>query len=158
MNLSKKYYQLSKETEGVNKMAEINYKPDHMALSVSDLDRSMTWYENMFGFQTEVKFDRPDLRLKGAIMMLQGYGLELFQHYEPQALPEHSRTLASDLQVVGTKHLALLVDNVETAYRSLEDKGAEFDGGIVEGKTAKYFFAKDPDGILVEVKQALGGK
>jgi catechol 2,3-dioxygenase-like lactoylglutathione lyase family enzyme len=118
----------------------------------------MEWYQNMFGFETEVRFDRPDLQLKGAIMRLHGYGLELLQSYEAQPLPEHSRELTTDLQVVGAKHLALVVDDVYESRRELEGKKVEFDTDVVEGKTARYFFAKDPDGILVEVKQALGGK
>jgi len=138
-------------------MGEVNFRPDHVALSVSDLNRSMEWYQTMFGFQTEVQFDRPDLRLKGAIMKLYGFGLELFQPYEPQPLPEYCQELATDLEVVGTKHLALLVEDIQQAYESLRSKRANLAGEIVEGKTAIYFFAKDPDGILVEVKQALGG-
>ncbi len=135
----------------------MEYKPDHVALTVSDLEQSMAWYESTFGFQTETQFDRPDLRLKGALMRLQGYGLELFQPYDAQPLPEHAREWGSDLSVVGTKHLALLVSDVQEAYTSLEAQGIQFAGDIVTGKTAQYFVVKDPDGIMVEVKQALGG-
>ncbi|MBU1623367.1 MAG: VOC family protein [Nanoarchaeota archaeon] len=139
-------------------MTEINYKPDHVALTVSDLERSMEWYQTMFGFEKQTQFDRPDLKLRGAMMRLQSFGVELFQPYEAGELPEYRREWGSDLSVTGTKHLALLVADVQRAYVSLESKGADIAGDIVTGKTAKYFVVKDPDGILVEVKEALGGK
>lgn len=125
---------------------------DHVAITVSDLDRSVEWYRAMFGFREEVRFDRPDLRKKGAMLRLGEQGLELFQPYEARVLPDYAQDFHENLGVIGVKHFALLVPNLEEAQEDLRIKGGEL-SDIVRGKTVRYFTVKDPDGIPVEVKQ-----
>lgn len=136
-------------------MAKPKFEMDHVAIAVSDLDRSMKWYSSVFGFETKAKFDRPDLKVKGAIMALGQYKLELFGPYEPEPMEEYRKRLETSLQVVGAQHFALSVDDVVQAQKYLRQQGVECQD-ITEGKTAKYLFCKDLDGILIEVKQNLG--
>lgn len=130
----------------------IGYQMDHVAITVSDLDRSVEWYRAMFGFREEVRFDRPDLRKKGAMLRLGHQGLELFQPYDARALPDYAQDFHENLGVIGVKHFALVVPNLEEAQGDLRAKGGEL-SDIVNGKTVRYFTVKDPDGIHVEVKQ-----
>jgi len=132
----------------------LEFRVDHTAITVSDLDRSIRWYGN-FGFEKENQFDRKDLQLKGALLRLGGYRLELFQPYNPQAMEAYRRELKSSLQHIGPQHIALIVPDVEKAYEHLQGLGVEFAGEITTGKTARYVFCRDPDGMLVEVKQDL---
>ncbi len=134
-------------------MTEMKYVMDHTAITVSDLDRSVEWYSARFGFREEARFDRPDLRKRGAMLRLGSYGLELFQPYEPQPLPEHAADFHRDLGVVGVKHFSLRVHDLEAARVHLQDENLS---DIVNGKTTRYFTLKDPDGISIEIKQPYG--
>lgn len=56
------------------------------------------------------------------------------------------------MPVVGTKHFAMHTRDIEAAHAALVKAGAEVDQRIAIGRTGmRYFFAKDPDGILIEV-------
>ncbi len=133
-------------------MSKIQYVMDHTAITVSDLDRSVEWYGSKFGFTEEARFDRPDLRKKGAMLRLGSYGLELFQPYEPQPLPDHAAEFHRDLEVVGVKHFSLRVPDLEAAQLHLRGEGETL-SDIVNGKTTRYFTLTDPDGISIEIKQ-----
>ena len=133
----------------------LEFRVDHTALTVSNLDRSIRWY-GMFGFQEQNRFERADLKVKGALLKLSEYRLELFEPYEPQKLEVFRQNLAQSLAHIGPQHVALLVDDLDKAYKYLQGKGVKFAADITTGKTAKYAFCKDPDGILLEIKQELG--
>ena len=133
----------------------LEFKVDHTCIAVSNLDRSIKWY-GIFGFEEQTRFERPDLKFKGALLKLGGYRLELFEPYEPQKLEKYRQELAESLRHVGLQHVALVVDDVEKAHKYLQSQGVEFATEMTTGKTAKYIFCRDPDGILLEIKQELG--
>ncbi len=64
---------------------ELKLVAHHTAISVSDLDKSVDWYQKMLGFEPMQKFERPDLGAKIAMMRLANYNLELFcfEDYKP---------------------------------------------------------------------------
>ena len=128
------------------------YQMDHVAITVSDLNRSIEWYRAMFGFEEKVRFHKEDARLHGAMLRLGDYGLELFQPYEAEPLPESAHSFHGNLQTLGVKHFALVVPDLDSAYADLRAKGGEL-SDVVSGKTVRYFTVRDPDGIHVEVKQ-----
>ncbi len=133
-------------------MTGIEYTADHVAITVTDLDRSIEWYKQRFGFQEEVRFDRPDLRKRGTMMRLGEYGLELFQSYEDQDIPENVDDFYTHLDTVGVKHFCLRVNDLESARSHLNNSGDKC-SDIVNGKTIRYFTVKDPDGMHIEIKQ-----
>ena len=116
------------------------YELEHVAISVSDVDRTAEWYRTHFGFQEVAKSDKPALRVKVALLRLGDRLLEIFEPYEPLPMPEGESGLASSLQRLGTKHMALAVDDVASAYDQLKTNGVQFDTDVVEGTTSKYFF------------------
>ena len=81
--------------------------------------------------------------------------LELFEPYEPKELPVYRKTLKSDLHTLGTKHFALNVNDLESAYENLKKSGVSFLGEPNIGKTSKYVFCLDPSGILIELREDL---
>ena len=123
---------------------------NHTALSVNDINRSIEFYE-FFGFKKEKEYH--DDALDIVTLRLGETKLELFHYKEHIDLPEHCKELSTDLKTIGTKHLGLGVEDIETAKRQIEISGI-FDGEIkiVSGRLGKpYFFIKDPDGILLEI-------
>lgn len=128
---------------------------DHIAITVSNLEKSLHWYSECFGFERVRVFDKPALQVKGATMKLGSFKFEIFAPYEPSKLPEYRKTLESDLKTLGTKHFALNSDDLESAYAYLKKKGVAFLSEPNIGKKSKYVFCQDPDGILIELRQDL---
>ena len=81
--------------------------------------------------------------------------LELFCYADYKSAPETIYATATDLPIVGTKHFGLQVDSLEKARDDLAAKGiTAADTAIAQGRTGiRYFFVKDPDGILVEIAE-----
>jgi catechol 2,3-dioxygenase-like lactoylglutathione lyase family enzyme len=136
-------------------MKELSFSFDHVAISVKDLDEAIQWYSDIFGFEQIRLFDRPDLKMKGAQLKLGTIKLEIFQPYEPNELPSYRKTLESDLQTLGTKHFALNVNDLVSAYKELKKSGVSFLGEPKIGKTSKYVFCQDPSGTLIELREDL---
>ena len=66
-------------------------------------------------------------------------------------LPEHAVEHERDLGVVGTKHVAFGTANPEAVHAELERRAVAGLTPIFDGTYYKYFFFKDPDGIVLEI-------
>ncbi|WP_205328320.1 VOC family protein [Glycomyces sp. YM15] len=123
------------------------FKTGHVALNVSDLDRSIAFYKALFNF--EVFGARTDGDRRFALLGADGTLVI--------ALWEQSNgEFATDLP--GLHHLSFEVPDIETvqaAEATLERLGAPlFYDGIVphgEGASSGGVFFADPDGIRLEI-------
>jgi glyoxylase I family protein len=130
------------------------YTFHHVALSVTDRERSVAFYGKL-GF-TQVHLWAADdgsltiTHLKNGDMIL-----ELFCYKNYQAAPESIHTTKTDLPIIGTKHFGLKVDSIEAAREDLASKGmVDTEVEILQGRTGPcFFFIEDPDGILVEIAE-----
>ena len=126
-------------------------KINHVAFSVSDIDRSIDWYKNTLGFQLETKYKKHDLVI--AHLVLGDARIELFSG-DISPLPEERKTLRSDLRVTGTKHVCFEIENIDKLAADLKQRGVDFETEIdTAGFGGKYVFIKDLDGILIELYQ-----
>ena len=126
----------------------------HIALSVSDVDRSEDFYCRYFEFERAHNWEAEDGSLTIRQLVLGGVQLELFCFANPDPLPSHSKSLDTDLKTLGTKHIGIRVHSVHECASHLRSKGYEGDIQIKQGRTGiTYFFISDPDGILVEVAE-----
>jgi glyoxylase I family protein len=89
--------------------------------------------------------------IKICILKKDRVALELFEFKNHKTLPKYRKDLTSDLKTLGTKHFALAIDDISRIYNKLKKSGVKlatdirlFENGL------KYFFIKDPDGILIE--------
>jgi catechol 2,3-dioxygenase-like lactoylglutathione lyase family enzyme len=135
----------------------------HVGIPVRDLERSLAWYEELFGLQAQfvgfaggVETSRlvglDDARLRFAFLPL-GDTLIEFLEYEHPVGHDFDRRNCD----VGAVHLCFEVDDIERAYRVLAEQGVEFSirplrlHGPLEGQMCCYF--RDPDGIQLELWQ-----
>ena len=80
--------------------------------------------------------------------------LEIFCYKDYIPLEETRKSTKTDLPVIGTKHFALGVEDIEEAKKFIIKNNIclESDIDVRIGKLGKsYFFIKDPDEILVEI-------
>ena len=126
----------------------------HMGVVVSDLERSIAFYEEMFGARRGMRVDHEQLSL--VFLEFPNTLLELLVHCGGEGGPVPHATR------LGAGRVALLVDDVHEAQARLEAHGVRFEGPalrVTEGPSAGYVltFALDPDGNRVELVQEPAG-
>lgn len=115
----------------------------HVALTVSDLSRSVPWYETLFGAQPVLDEDTGPFR---HVVFLVGSTL-VGLHQFPDALAD-----AFDERRVGLDHLAFACSDraeLEQWQQRLEELGIEH-GGIVDAGYGSGLSFRDPDNIALE--------
>lgn len=124
---------------------------NHIAISVSNKEASVEFYKK-FGFQEFKSWEAEDGSIKIEMLKLENTVLEIFCYQEHTKLPETAKKIATDLPVIGTKHFALGVEDIEEAKKFVIENNICNDVELKVGRLGKpYFFIADPDGILVEM-------
>jgi len=121
----------------------------HTAISVANLEVSRSFYECVFGLKFRSQGENAALKYK--FINLEGENndvIELFEHESPLPLKED----LMDMQMVGIKHIAFIVDKIEPVI----DRALTHGGKIIQpakpGMTVKRkAFISDPDGIPIEL-------
>lgn len=143
----------------------------HFALTVSDMDRSVGFYRDLFGLEVlsdrEVERDYVEriTAVPGAhlrIVHLGGYGkqVELLQYLAPAGEPR-----ARALPDAGSAHLCFVSDDLDADVARLQAADVTFRSLPVTttngpNRGGRGVYVEDPDGNAVEVVQlapALGG-
>ena len=115
---------------------------EHIAIVAADSGTLARWYCGIFGF--EMILENEDSRTY--FVRLPGGGILEF-------LPSNDRAptvcAADD---AGIRHIALNVDDFDSACTTLEERGAVFVGPYRETPTGTRFnFVADPEGNLVQI-------
>lgn len=127
------------------------FNVNHIAISVIDNEESIEFYKK-FGFKEFKKWRAEDESIKIDMLKLNDTVLEIFCYKEYIEIPETAKSTATDLPVIGTKHFALGVENIEQAREFVIKNEIVDNVEIKVGRLGKpYFFIKDPNGILVEI-------
>ena len=123
---------------------------DHINLSVSDLDRSIHFYDQVFGLQ--IREDRRLDERPYAIVGRAGTGfLALHESSGPAAVRgriNHWGFVVDDFDGLGERLAAL---GVEVLYR--RDGG----DGVIEYPRSRSVYIADPDGNEIELTSRFGG-
>ncbi len=124
---------------------------NHVAISVTDISKSIEFYKK-FGFKEFKSWCSEDGSIKIYMLKLNDTVLEIFCYKNYFELPETAKSTVTDLPILGTKHFALGVENIEEAKDFVIQKNISEKVEIKTGRLGKqYFFINDPDGILVEI-------
>lgn len=127
----------------------MNYSFHHIHLLCSDLESTISFFTNNFGAQL---MGRPEFGGKpGASLKIDGTTINL-------KVAGDAETVDADanLPIYGYHHICFEVDDVDAAYKELMDKGLEFTltPRDIPGNL-RVAFCKGPDGIAIEILQAL---
>jgi lactoylglutathione lyase len=123
----------------------------HIGVYVSDMNRSMTYYEKILGFECYEKVDieEPSGVLKLAFLRKGSCAIELVQ--KPEVTPKQDGPV---------DHIAMEVDDIDAAMANLKAKGVVFDTdesvflpSLFKG--VKIAFFRGPDGEHLEINQLL---
>ena len=94
------------------------FNVNHIAISVIDNEKSIEFYKK-FGFKEFKKWKAEDESIKIDMLKLNDTVLEIFCYKEYIEIPETAKSTATDLPVIGTKHFALGVQNIEQSKEFL---------------------------------------
>ena len=122
----------------------------HIAITASDIDRSLDFYCNILGLPEAFRVNNDD---GGLWMVYLKTGpddfIEIFTGGDPP--PEAPRNAA------GIKHICLWVDDIDATLKDLADRGLDVDPDAVRsGRSGcRQYFIADPDGVRIELMQLM---
>ena len=136
----------------------------HTGITVSDLDRSLTFYRDVLGFEASAPLECsgeiyglitgvPSAAMRIAYVHAPGHTLELLQYTSPEdKQPARSRPCDP-----GAMHMAFRVKDIERLVRTIEAAGVQavcpFVPAFPEGHRShglKAVYTRDPDGVVLE--------
>ena len=134
----------------------------HIGITVRDMKRSFEWYSKMFALEPGPVNHGAGAALSEA---LQVEGTELsFSMIEIGSTRveflEYHTPVGKDFSLkngdVGATHICLQVDDMDSAYADLLDRGAVFNAPpitLTDGDLAgsRWAYLRDPDGIQLEI-------
>jgi catechol 2,3-dioxygenase-like lactoylglutathione lyase family enzyme len=128
----------------------MNIRPDHVGISVADLEASVAWYRDMLGFELLRELEIPDGHGRVALIKNGTFIAELFCVPGAAPLPEDRRHPATDLLTHGIKHLAYAVADIDSLMSGLKAKGVDVVWDIMVHDGDRCAFVLDNSGNLVE--------
>lgn len=139
-------------------------KFNHVGISVTNLDRSIAFYREMFGMELLAEpfafngeqiaeiMDIPEV--EGRMCMIAGGSvwLELFEFTQPTGKAKDPAYPVSDR---GISHFGLTVDDVQATYDKLKAAGVPIHGRLqtFNGGSMRAAYCRDPDGNVFEIMQ-----
>lgn len=117
---------------------------DHVAITVSDLDASTTFYERLFGFGPIGALEGDELSRR-LFRLPSGTNIGLTQH-------DRGADGQFDPFTPGLDHIGFAVEGLDElrAWASHVDKAGFENSGLVEADYGTALSVKDPDGVALE--------
>jgi catechol 2,3-dioxygenase-like lactoylglutathione lyase family enzyme len=136
-------------------------KPNHIGLTVTDLDASTAFYRDVVGMELERRYpiaedawfktltENPDAVVEAVMLRLGAIRLQLVQYHRGGS-PGGTGHAA-----LGGLHLCFEVDDVDATFTALSSDGRYHVGPVVrrEPYGGRSFYVHDPDGVPVELEQ-----
>ena len=128
------------------------YKELHVGISVGKMEEALDWYRKNLDFEL-VKDDYvPPLGARICFIRNGDFEIELFQYDEPKPIPEDRLMPNSDLQTIGTKHVAFEVPDMKALKEKFLANGVDIAHEVMmEGNNV--MFVRDNSGVLIEFIQ-----
>lgn len=121
----------------------------HTMIRVTNLDKSLDFYTNIFGMQVLSRKDFPEGRFT---LVFVGYG-----DMEHNAVIELTHNWDTDQYELGNAfgHIAIAVDDAYKACEDISAKGGNVvrPAGPMKHGGSVIAFVKDPDGYMIELIQ-----
>ena len=136
----------------------------HVALSVSDMERSLEFYRDLFGMEVLMDLDIGDDRIAKVIgvpgvkcrivhLKLGDSILELFKYFDTP--PGKNKAKAMQQYDFGLTHLGFEVDDFHKHIEELKSRNVEFLGEPLEFRPNVWIaYFRGPDGEVCEFRQS----
>jgi catechol 2,3-dioxygenase-like lactoylglutathione lyase family enzyme len=136
---------------------------DHTGITVSNLERSLDFWQNVLGFELSHRTHQtselaseitgvPGAEISLAVVKAPGHKIELLEYLAPADRKQHVDLRPCD---VGHVHIALTVDDLDAVLSAIAASGWKAAGqpqtlksGPNAGKRVVY--VRDPDGTTIE--------
>lgn len=123
----------------------------HTMIRVIDLDRSISFYDQAFGFTKSQHLDFPDFALVYLRNDENDMEIELTLNKGETTAYTHGS---------GYGHIAMCVDDLDSEYKRFQELGIKPTDIVAfspdDKLLARFFFVTDPDGYEIEVLQRHG--
>ena len=128
------------------------YKALHVGISVGNMEEALEWYKKNLDFEL-VKDDYvPPLGARICFIRNGDFEIELFQYDSPKPIPEDRLIPNTDLQTIGTKHVAFEVPDMKALKEKFLANGVDIAHEVMmEGNNV--MFVRDNSGVLIEFIQ-----
>ena len=94
----------------------------------------------------------PPLKARVCFIQNGDFQIELFEYENPKKLPPDRLTPNSDLQTVGTKHIAFATDDMAALKAKFTENGVDIAHEVtMQGN--RVMFIRDCNGVLIEFIQ-----
>jgi catechol 2,3-dioxygenase-like lactoylglutathione lyase family enzyme len=134
--------------------------PHHFGVTVTDLDRAVEFYRDVFEFGPPERFTVSGEAFADAVgvdgatgrfahFVLDGARIELVEYD-----PEGSDATGAAVNQPGAKHLGLAVDDLDAFYADLDPSVATLSEPRTTESGTRICFLRDPEGNLIEVLEA----
>ena len=128
---------------------------NHCAISVADIEETIQWYSDVFGFTVVNRSKIPGAGIKVAHLQGVGFLLEVFEAPGANPLPEDRRVPNRDLMTHGNKHMSFGVPDGRKVKEELEAMGVEI-AMVAEVDDTYGVFIRDNTGNLIEIFEESG--
>jgi catechol 2,3-dioxygenase-like lactoylglutathione lyase family enzyme len=120
---------------------------EHVNLTVADVDRSVAFYRDLFGFGLRWEGSIGDGR-RGAHVGGDAFYLALFEAVAPGRAPY-------DYGAVGINHFGFVVDDLDAMVDRMAGMGVEY-VAVPDYEPGRRVYLFDPDGHEIEVVEYAG--
>lgn len=128
------------------------YKALHVGISVKNMEEALEWYQKNLDFELVKDDFVPPLKARICFIRNGDFEIELFEYESPKPIPEDRLTPNSDLQTVGTKHVAFEVPDMKALKEKFLANGVDIAHEVMmEGNNV--MFVRDCSGVLIEFIQ-----
>ena len=118
---------------------------DHVNMKVKDLEKSVEFYKNLFGF--EIKQEENQNKIDAPSKIIGNDTIKLCMYEIPDMSPEG-----------GIAHFGFNIANFNEIIQKCKELGVEvLYGGIVDWDKSKSVYIVDPSGYEIELGEISGG-
>ena len=134
-------------------VSQIELRPLHCGISVSDLSQAVEWFERVLGFEFVREVDMGHLGFKIAFVRNGDFQIELFEHSESKAASPESHIPDEDVRTRGTKHICFQVPDLSSFVEHVRSQRVSIAMGPMAAAGLEVVFIHGPDDVLMEFAQ-----
>jgi len=130
--------------------SSVEIKLHHVAISVPNLEESVTWYHDVLGFSETFRTSIPNTDVKIAFVGNDYFQIEIFEVPGADTLPKGRSHPNEDFKTHGVKHFCIIVPDAKQFVANLKEKSVEV---VFEPKGMPSYaaFINDNAGNLIEI-------